>query len=271
MEHLTPQRRPAPGAHVHAAEARGDSVALVIPAYDEEANLPRLFRQIEEAFRRTGVTGPVIIVDDGSCDATASLVRNYRGPLRLDLVRHRANLGLGRALRTGLRRAIAYPKVEWVVTLEGDTTSDLGALGRILRAAQEGADVVQASNHHPRGTLLGAPLLRRLSSRSVSQLMRLASGLDLHTFTNLYRCIRADLLASAFARHGDGLVSSAGFSGVTELLIRLGRGGARVVEVPVVLDAGRRSGESNMRVIPTTFGHLRIAAHAAHARVVAAR
>jgi dolichol-phosphate mannosyltransferase len=271
MENLTHHGRPALAAHVPAPEPRGDSVALVIPAYDEEANLPRLFRQIEEAFRRTGVTGPVIVVDDGSRDATASLVRDYSGPLRLDLVRHGANLGLGRALRTGLRRAIGHPGVEWVVTLEADTTSDLGALGRMLRAAEEGADVVQASNHHPRGDLLGAPLLRRLTSRSASWLMRLASGLELHTFTNLYRCIRADVLNGALERHGDGLIASAGFSGVTELLVRLARGGARVVEVPVVLDAGRRSGESSMRVIPTTIGQLRIAAVTARARVAAAR
>jgi dolichol-phosphate mannosyltransferase len=243
----------------------------VIPAYDEEANLPRLFRQIEGAFHRTGVTGPVIVVDDGSRDATASLVRGYRGPLRLDLVRNGANLGLGRALRAGLRRAIEYPTVDWVVTIEADTTSDLGALGRILRVAEEGADVVQASNLHPRGELLGAPPFRKLTSRSASRLMRLASGLELHTFTNLYRCIRADVLKSAFARHGDDLIASAGFSGVTELLIRLARGGARVAEVPVILDVGRRSGESNMRVIPTTLGQLRIAALTASARVVAAR
>jgi dolichol-phosphate mannosyltransferase len=271
MEHLTPQGRSTPGARVPATQTRGDAVALVIPVYDEEANLPRLFREIEEAARRAHVTGPVIVVDDGSRDATASLARDYRGPLRVELVRHGANLGLGRALRTGLRRAISYPSVGWVVTLEGDTTSDLGALGRMLRAAEEGADVVQASTHHPDGALLGTPPLRRLTSRSASRLMRLASGLDLHTFTNLYRCIRADVLEAAFARHGDGLISSAGFAGVTELLIRLARAGARIVEIPVVLDAERRAGRSHMRLVPTTFGQLRIAARTAHARVAAAR
>ena len=101
--------------------------------------------------------------------------------------------------------------------------------------------------------------------------MRAASGLPLHTFTNLYRCLRAATVRAALARHGDRLITRSGFAGVTELLLRLARGGAAVAEVPITLDASRRRGASSMRVLPTALDQLGLAAWALGGRVAGAR
>jgi dolichol-phosphate mannosyltransferase len=271
MLHLTSPERPTRAARFCEPRTEAGSVALVVPAYNEERNLTRLFAQLHRVAPSLGLTGPVVVVDDGSLDGTPAVIRRYDGPLRLEPVRHEVNLGLGRALETGLRRAVAHSEVSWVVTMEADTTSDLTALGPMLRAGRAGADVVQASNHHPAGALRGAPWPRRVASRGASTVLRAASGLSLHTFTNLYRCLRAATVREALARQGDRLITRSGFAGVTELLLRLARGGAAVVEVPTTLDASRRRGASSMRVLPTALDQLGLAAWALGGRVAGAR
>ncbi|MFN3285270.1 MAG: glycosyltransferase, partial [bacterium] len=78
----------------------GTMVWVVLPAYNEEENLPGLLQQLE-ALGRDDLQ--VVVVDDGSTDSTAALAQTWAGSLRPQLVRHPRNLGLGRAVDTGLR------------------------------------------------------------------------------------------------------------------------------------------------------------------------
>jgi len=238
------------------------SVAIIVPAYNEEANLPNLFRELESAVAGGAHRYRVVIVNDGSVDRTADMLLDYAGPLDLAVVDQGVNKGLGAAILAGFTRVLEDPSVDVIVTIEADTTSDLSILDGMVGTVLDGADVAQGSMHHPDGGMVDVSGFRQLTSRVASRIMRIATGSELHTFTNLYRAHSADVMRREFAIRGRDLISEPGFAGVTELLINLLSDGARVVEVPIQLDAAKRLDESKMPVWPTVRAQARVAARA---------
>jgi dolichol-phosphate mannosyltransferase len=240
--------------------------AFVIPAYNEEANVPRLLHDLEGR-PELWAGGRVIVVDDGSRDSTAEIVESHAGPLPVEVLRLGANQGPGRAFDRGFARALELlPAHGLVVTLEADTTSDLDALGRMLELARAGADVVVGSTHAPGGGLQNVGFMRRSLSRSASFAMRRASGVDTRTVSTFLRVYRASILRRGYDRFGDDLIREPGFACKAELLFKLARLGASLDEVPVVIDWSRRRGESKMRVLPTVAAYLRLMTRQAFAR-----
>lgn len=232
---------------------------FVIPAYNEERNLPRLLLDLE-AHPALWCGGHVLIVDDGSTDATAELVAAYRGQVPVTLIRQPSNQGAGRAFDVGFRRALELAgDDDFIVTMESDTTSDLAAVEQMLDRARGGVDVVLAS-HHGEGELLNVARHRRLLSRAAASAIRRGAGLDAKTVSSFFRVYRAEALRGAYARHGDLFIRESGFACKAEILVKLVRSGCSVSEVPVSLDWGRRDGESKMRVLPTIGGYARLMA-----------
>lgn len=243
-----------------AAQVASASVAIVVPAYNEEANLPSLFRELEGATSGGLHRYHVILVDDGSVDSSADIVRAYSGPLSLEMVSQGVNQGLGAAIMAGFHRALRDPDVDVIVTIEADTTSDLDILDRMVSVVADGeAEMAQGSMHHPDGVMVHVSGFRQLTSKVASAVMRVATGCKLHTFTNLYRAISAPALRRSLELRGESLISERGFAGVTELLLKLMRDGTTVVEVPIKLDAAKRIDESKMPVWPTVKAQGRVA------------
>lgn len=239
---------------------------FVVPAYDEEANVPRLLADLE-ARPSLWSGGRVIVVDDGSRDATAAVAAAHPGPLPVEVLKLGQNQGPGRAFDSGFRRALELaPEGSLVVTLEADATSDLDALEQMLALARDGADLVLASTHADGGGLENVGATRRALSRSASFAIRRSGGFDARTVSTFFRVYRASILRSAYDRHGDSLIREPGFACKAELLFKLARLGARIEEVPVVIDWSRRRGESKMRVLPTVAAYLRVMARQLVAR-----
>jgi dolichol-phosphate mannosyltransferase len=241
---------------------------FVIPAYNEEANVPRLLADLRsrpELWRG----GRVVLVDDGSTDATVEVAREHAGELPLELLEQVPNQGPGRAFDRGFRHVLASAASDaLIVTLESDTTSDLDALGEMLATARSGADVVLAS-HHDGGELVNVGAHRRFLSRAAAYAIRRTSGLDARTVSSFFRVYRAAALHEAYAHYGDDLIREPGFACKAEILIKLDRLGAHIAEVPVALDWSTREGESKLRVLPTVGGYARIMARQVGARKAA--
>jgi dolichol-phosphate mannosyltransferase len=240
---------------------------FVIPAYNEEENLPRLFADLEA---RPGLFTPdsrVLIVDDGSQDRTAALVEDYTGSLTVELIRLEENQGPGAAFRAGFAAALAgCPADALVVTLEADTTSDLDALPGMLERAEAGAELVLAS-----WVMLNVSRLRRTLSEGAGFVVRRALGLQATTVSSFFRVYRASVLRAGFHRYGEALIRERGFACKAELLANLASLGARIEEVPVGLDTSRRVGKSKMPIFRTIVAYWRMVARQRRGRAEAAQ
>jgi dolichol-phosphate mannosyltransferase len=246
------------------AEARDEAGSVppahlfVIPAFNEEKNLPRLLADLEARPALFPSGSRVIVVDDGSKDATATLVEGYRGSLPVQLVRLGRNQGPGAAFRAGFAAALDVPTPQreaFVVTLEADTTSDLDALPLMLARAEAGAELVLAS-----WRMVNVPWRRRLLSAAAGFFVRRALRVRAHTVSSFFRVYRASLLRAAEARYGEALIREPGFACKAELLAKLAALGARIEEVSVPLDTSRRVGESKMPVLRTALAYWRMVA-----------
>jgi len=104
------------------------ALSVVVPVKDEEENVGPLAHEIARAVAREGES-EIIFVDDGSADATATVLKGLKNEIpALRVIRHGRNIGQSRAIRTGVRAA----RSDTVVTLDGDGQNDPADIPKLL-------------------------------------------------------------------------------------------------------------------------------------------
>jgi dolichol-phosphate mannosyltransferase len=230
---------------------------LTLPAYNEERSLPALLERctpLTRALEAQGNRLAVLVVDDGSQDGTLVAARGFAGRLAIEVVPHGVNRGLGAALRTGVTEALQRASDDDVIaTMDADNTHDPGLLPEMYRRMREtNADVVIASRYAPGGEEVGLTRLRQVLSRGASFLLTLTTPVaGARDYTCGFRLYRAGVLRRAAAAWGDRLIEESGFTCMAELLLKLGRGGARVAESPLILRYDLKEGASKMKMMRT--------------------
>lgn len=235
------------------------TVHVVLPAYEEAENLPALLTALRETLAGLRQPAQVLLVDDGSRDATAAVAQGFAPALPITIVRHDRNLGLGRTLADGLARVLAdAADGDAIVTMDADDTHPPAVIPSLLAALEAGADVAVASRYVAGARLQGVPLRRRLLSRAAARLVRLvAPDPGARDVTCGFRAYRAAALRRATARYGR-LVEADGFACMLDLLLKLRAVGARIAEVPIDLRYDRKRGASKLRVGRTVTETLRV-------------
>jgi dolichol-phosphate mannosyltransferase len=234
-------------------------VWIVLPAFNEAESLPALLDGIA-AVGSSISHYTVLVVDDGSKDATAAVASRYIGRLPLDLISRPRNQGLARTIETGIRTALRRAGTDDViVTMDADNTHPPALIPHMLRRIEEGADLVIASRYAPGAKEEGVPVMRRILSRGVGIVMHLRFGLrGVRDYSCGYRAYRVRLLQTAVDRYGDRLVEAQGFTVMAELLVKLSPFSPRIVEIPFHLRYDLKRGKSKIRVLRTVAGYLRL-------------
>jgi undecaprenyl-phosphate 4-deoxy-4-formamido-L-arabinose transferase len=162
------------------------NIDLVIPVYNEEATLPRLFERLDKDLATLAIPWRAIFVDDGSRDASWRLLEQaaQRDP-RFTAIRLARNFGQHAAVFAGFSRCSA----DAVVTLDADLQNPPGEIPRLVAALDEGADVVggwRAQRHD-------SPF-RRLASRMMNRLISRATGVALRDYGCMLRAYRIEIV-----------------------------------------------------------------------------
>ena len=193
------------------------------------------------AVRASVPDADVLVVDDNSPDGTAALVEEVAADHgQIKLLRRAGKQGLGSAYRQGFSVALDEG-YDVVVSMDVDFSHDPGVLPELLRLLDAGADAVIGSRYVPGGATVDWPLHRRLLSRWGNRYTSFVLGLQVRDCTSGYRAYRAEALRAI----DPGSTSAEGYAFLTELVRRLVRQGARVMETPIVF-TDRRYGESKM-------------------------
>lgn len=203
------------------------SVTIIVPAYNEEKNLPLAISDLLSAMKGYRHVYEILIVNDGSTDATGRIADQFvRKHKHIRCIHHRRNEGMGTAFRSG----ITHAQKCWVVPFHGDNDSSADSLRAMIDRIGE-ADIISAYtvNTHLR------PLGRRIISYCFVILTNLLFGLNLRYYTGYFLCRteslrRLRLLSSSPAIYIEAKVS-------------LIKQGARCIEVPFE-HTGRKYGVS---------------------------
>jgi glycosyltransferase involved in cell wall biosynthesis len=136
-----------------------DSLSVVIPAYNEEKGIGKVLVELNDVLNKTGLAHEIIVVDDGSEDATAKIVQ---GNEFVKLVQHPANKGYGSSLKTGIRNAAG----KWILITDADGTYPIKDIPRLLEHIGHYDMVVGART----GKDVNIPLYRRPAKKILAWL-----------------------------------------------------------------------------------------------------
>jgi glycosyltransferase involved in cell wall biosynthesis len=217
-------------------------VSLVLPAYNEAPNIRRALEEATTHSKRLFDDYEILVVDDGSSDETASIVAGVaEEDPRVRLLQHGENRGYGEALRTGFLGS----GLDFVFFTDADLQFDLAEMERLLPFAGT-VDVVAGYRLNRQD-----PLTRRLNARAWNLLVRLLFYVPVRDIDCAFKLFDRRKLS-------DVDIESVGAMVNTELMVKLGRRGASVVEVGVhhrPRPAGQPRGASP-KVIATAFREL---------------
>jgi len=161
-------------------------VDLVIPVFNEEANLPHLLERLRQDLRDLGLAWRVIFVDDGSRDRSWEILEEAaRSDERILAVRLGRNYGQHAAIFAGFARCDA----DAVVTLDADLQNPPSEIPRLLETLDKGYDVVGGWRQQRQDSLL-----RRLASRAMNRLISAATGVPLRDYGCMLRAYRMDVV-----------------------------------------------------------------------------
>jgi dolichol-phosphate mannosyltransferase len=163
----------------------------VVPAYRVEGKIQSVLHGLPPYLNR------IIVVDDGSPDRTADLVRAAaRKDRRILLLRHEQNQGVGAAMVSGFRRALQL-KAQIIVKVDGDGQMDTGHLADLVEPLIQGrADYTKGNRFRDFAALRQMPLIRRLGNMGLGFLAKAATGYwNLFDPTNGFVAVRGETLA----------------------------------------------------------------------------
>ena len=186
---------------------------VLIPAYNEERYIADVVRGALSHVEK------VIVVDDGSRDATAG----QAAAAGAEVIRHASNRGKGAGLKTGLERAFAEG-FDPVIVLDGDGQHDTAEIPAFLEAARSGDAAIIVGNRM--GNPEGMPFVRRCTNRLTSFFVSRLAGQRIPDSQNGFRLIRK----RAFEQFRFG---TSRYDTEPEMLIEAGRAGMKIDWVPV--------------------------------------
>lgn len=163
-----------------------NSISIIIPAYNEEENIPILMSSIDRTFQGHKINGEVVFVDDGSTDDTGDIAEKLTKKYKFMKVEHHGNnLGLTKAIETGFRNATGDIVVIIPSDLQSNPEEDIP---KLLEKIEEGYDVVFGWRQGRKG-------LKIYVSKIYNFLSRILFGISIHD-QNWIKAIRKKVIAN---------------------------------------------------------------------------
>ncbi len=228
-------------------------VAIVVPAFNEELNLPRVLSEIEALrhFRPDWNFVP-IVVNDGSTDGSRELLEKQARLMGVVALHLPVNVGIGRTVQAGIRFAIQNLNPAVVLQLDGDGQHPAGEIPQIVEPILAGlADVVVGSRYvKGAGGRVSSPM-RRLGTAFFSVLLRLTVGVKISDTTSGFRAFGPDASEFLSRYYPDDYPE-------VEAYVPLARRKFRILEVPVTMRE-RKQGRSSITPIRSLYYMLKVA------------
>ena len=216
-----------------------DSI-VIIPTYNEKENIENIIRAVfalPKSFH-------ILIIDDGSPDGTASIVRGLMQDEftdRLFMVERQGKLGLGTAYICGFKWALEHG-YDFIFEMDADFSHNPEDLPRLYQAcADEGFDVAVGSRYVSGVNVVNWPMGRVLMSYYASRYVQFVTGIPVRDTTAGFKCYRRRVLETVDL----DAIRFKGYAFQIEMKFTAYKLGFKIKEVPVIF-VNRREGTSKM-------------------------
>jgi dolichyl-phosphate beta-glucosyltransferase len=200
-------------------------ISIIIPAFNEALRLPATLDRVQQFLETSSLSAEVIVVDDGSRDATAEVVRQRATAWpQLQLVASARNAGKGAAVQLGMARAHG----RYRIFSDADLSVPIDDLEKLLRPLHSGAGVAIASRGLKDSQVeLHQPWYRETMGKIFNRLVRVFVLDGVHDTQCGFKAFTAEVADRVFPA-----LQTRGFGFDVEVLYRAQRAGYRIVEVP---------------------------------------
>lgn len=206
-----------------------DSRLVIIPTYNEKENIEAIIT----AVMNLPVVFHVLVIDDGSPDGTAAIVKHLMADTyadRLFIIERQGKQGLGTAYITGFQWAIAH-HYDYICEMDADFSHNPQDLLKLYDAcANQGADVAIGSRYVSGVNVVNWPMGRVLMSYFASKYVRFVLGIKIHDTTAGFVCYRRQVLETIELDK----IRFKGYAFQIEMKFTAYKCGFRIVEVPII-------------------------------------
>ncbi len=212
---------------------------VIIPTYNEKENIENIIRAV---FARE-VAFELLIIDDGSPDGTANIVKQLQKefPDRLHILERKGKLGLGTAYIAGFKWALER-KYDYVFEMDADFSHNPNDLVKLYKACNEGgADVAIGSRYVSGVNVVNWPIGRVLMSYFASKYVRFVLGMKIADTTAGFKCYKRKVLETIELDK----IRFKGYAFQIEMKFTAYKCGFKLVEVPIIF-INRELGTSKM-------------------------
>lgn len=214
-----------------------DSIVL-IPTYNEKENIEKIVRKV------FSLSHPfhVLIIDDGSPDGTAEIIKSLQTefPDRLFLEERKGKQGLGTAYIHGFKWAMART-YSYIFEMDADFSHNPDDLIRLRQACVDGADLAIGSRYVKGVNVVNWPMSRVLMSYFASKYVQFITGIPIQDATAGFKCYRRIVLETINLQK----IRFVGYAFQIEMKFTALQHGFNVVEVPIIF-TDRTEGTSKM-------------------------
>ena len=211
---------------------------VIIPTYNEKENAENIVRKV---FSLIG-DFHILIIDDGSPDGTAQIIKNLQQefPGKLHIVERSGKLGLGTAYIAGFKWAIAH-NYEYIFEMDADFSHNPDDLIRLFEACYNGADMSIGSRYKTGVNVVNWPMSRVLMSYYASAYVRIVTGMSIRDTTAGFKCYTQKVLRAIDLDN----IKMKGYAFQVEMKFTAWKLGFKIEEVPIVF-TDRKVGASKM-------------------------
>ncbi|MEA3467373.1 MAG: glycosyltransferase family 2 protein [Thermodesulfobacteriota bacterium] len=164
-----------------------NEVSVVIPLLNEEENIPILYEELTQTFKKIDVEYELIFVDDGSSDSSLSILENLQqSDDHLCIVSLRKNFGQTAAMSAGFDMASG----EIIIAMDADLQNDPADIPMLLEKIEEGVDMVTGWRFNRQDPFLS----RKLPSKIANKIISYATGVYLHDYGCTLKAFRNDVI-----------------------------------------------------------------------------
>jgi glycosyltransferase involved in cell wall biosynthesis len=222
-------------------------IYVCIPSHNEAPTVGLLLWKIRQVFAGFPREYQLLVLDDGSTDATGEVLQPYARVLPLTVIRHTERKGYAASVQRLLRTALELtdrPKRDAVILMHAEFTHNPQVIPDLVRRIESGADLVIAEGRLEREPSLSQRMLRRFASQLLRGTVTVPGVQDL---VSGFAIVRLVALRNAMRSHVNGFLVTDGWAANAELYWRTGRYARRVECVPSVERHDLRQRPSRVR------------------------
>lgn len=223
------------------------NISIIVPAYNEEENLPELLNNLF-SLKKTLGNFEIVIVDDSSSDKTWPIADSYSRRYRNIRVVHRKKgiNGMGAALKDGTRVA----KGRYIVWVMGDNSDSLKTIPLFIDKLKKGFDMVFGSRYAEGGSSGDLEMSKAIMSSGYTFIAGLVFGFKVHDITNAFRGFKKEVFDNINLESNEFGISP-------EFAIKAHLRAYKLGEVPAIYKK-RKAGKTNFKMLKMGINYIKL-------------